>query len=295
MGKENSLKWSSQLSDKAVEFTSPEIMLKLVSTVDERGWPHITMISSNIATNNNEIVWGAFTEGTSKKNIMNNPKQGIFYMTADMPFKFLQVKANFDYKTKEGEEIEYFNTLKIMRYNTYIRVHTAYYNEVVAARSVRDLSLLGIVGGIVKDLVGKGGTKTDLEEERLGVRGYNLFTAPIAIRAISYIDPEDGYPIIVPCIPLQAADHNRLVFPLSSPKDDLLQIPIGAKVAVFCMNFDYANQVVKGTYTGIERSRLIKFGRIEIEEIYNSCPPVIGVIYPEERKYSRPKVTEFNL
>lgn len=295
MVKKDSLEWSPGLSDKAIRFSQPEVMLKLVSTIDDRGWPHITMISSNRAISSDKIVWGAFTEGNSKENVKNNPKQGIFYMTAEMPFKFLQVKTKFERTKKEGDELQHFNKSQLMRYNTYVRVHTAYFNKITAARPVRDLSLFGIVGGIVKDLIGKGGAKTNLDEKRLGVMGYNLFTAPIAIRAISYLDPKDGYPIIIPCIPLQAADHNRLVFPFSSLKEDLLQIPEGSKVAVFCMNFDYANQVVKGTYKGIERNRLIKFGIIDIEEIYNSCPPVTGVIYPEERKYSRPKVTEFNL
>ncbi|TXT64284.1 MAG: hypothetical protein BAJALOKI3v1_230015 [Promethearchaeota archaeon] len=293
--KEKELEWSSELSEKALHFTQPDVMLKLVSTIDDRGWPHITMITSNRAISKKEIAWGAFTEGTSKENVNNNPKQGILYMTADMPFKFLQVKAKYDYLKKEGEELEHFNKSELMRYFTYVRVHTAYYNDVIAARPVRDLPLLGIVGGIIKDIIGKGALKTRLSEKRLNPLGYQLFRAPIAVRAISYLDPEDGYPVIIPHIPLQAADHNRLVFPLSGLKEDLYAIPDGVKVAVFCMNFDYANQVVKGTYTGIERHRLIKFGIIEIEEIYNSCPPVTGVIYPEERKYRRPKVTNFHL
>ncbi|MBD3197203.1 MAG: hypothetical protein GF317_19270 [Candidatus Lokiarchaeota archaeon] len=293
--KDKELKWSSELSERALEFTQPDVMLKLVSTIDERGWPHITMITSNRAINNTEIAWGAFTEGTSKENVKQNPKQGILYMTADMPFKFLQVKADFKFTKKEGEELERFNKSELMRYFTYVRVHTAYFNDLVAARPVRDLSLLGIVGGIVKDIIGKGGLKTDLNEKKLNPLGIKLFSAPIAVRAISYLDPKDGYPIIIPHIPLQAADHNRLVFPLSGLKEDLQAIPEGAKVAVFCMNFDYANQVVKGTYKGMRSSRLIKFGAIDIEEIYNSCPPVTGVIYPEQRAYSRPKVTNFHL
>ncbi|MEJ2252426.1 MAG: hypothetical protein P8Y97_22540, partial [Candidatus Lokiarchaeota archaeon] len=193
-----------------------DIMLKLISTIDERGWPHITMISSNRAINKKEIVWGAFTEGKSKENVRKNPKQGILYMTAEIPFKFLQVKANFKHIEKEGEDLEHFNKSELMRYFTYVRVHTAYYNEIIASGNLRDLSLFGIITGILKDLIGKGGAKTNLKEERLGVIGYKLFTEPIAVRAISYIDPNDGYPIIIPCIPLQAADHNRLVFPLST-------------------------------------------------------------------------------
>lgn len=295
MSKKKELKWSEDISKEQVEFTQPEIMLKLISTIDERGWPHITLISSNRIINEEELVWGAFSEGTSKENVKKNPKQGILYMTTDTPFKFMQVKADFTSTEKEGEELEYFNKTELMRYFTYVRVHTAYFNEIVSARPIRGMGLLGIVSGILKDLIGKGGLKTDLGEKRLGPIGYDLYTAPIAVRAISYIDPNDGYPVIIPCIPLQAADHNRLVFPLSSNKEDLLKIPVESKVAVHCMNFDFANQVVKGTYTGIRKSRLIKFGVIEIEEIYNSCPPVHGVIYPEKKKYERPKVTNFHL
>lgn len=214
-------------------------------------------------------------------------------MTVDMPFKFLQVKANFTHVKKEGEQLEHFNKSELMRYFTYTRVHTAYFNDIFKASSVRKLSLSGIMMGILKDLLGKGGAKTDKKEKALNVIGFSLFSAPIAVRVISYIDPSDGYPTLIPCIPLQAADHNRLVFPLSSLKQDLLDIPVGSKVAVFGMNFDYVSQVVKGTYSGIEKFRLIKFGVIKIEEIYNSSPPLTGVIYPE--KEIREKVEDFHL
>jgi hypothetical protein len=127
----------------------------------------------------------------------------------------------------------------------------------------------------------------------LNVIGHKLFAAPIAVRVISYIDPNDGYPTMIPCIQLQAADHNRLVFPPSILKEDLYQIPVGLKVAVFGMNFDFYNQVVKGTFTGFKKFRGIKFGVIEIEEIYNSTPPITEIIYPKIE--SVPKVTDFHL
>ena len=289
----NKIKWSSEISEKGIEFTQPDIMLKLISTIDDRGWPHITLISSNRAINKKQIVWGAWTEGTSKKYIKERPKQGIFYMTASMPFKFLQVKADFSHITKEGKDLEHFNQTQLMRYFTYVRIHTAYYNDVVATTPVRDLPLFGLVKGIVKDIIGKGGAKTKLKEKRLNVIGYKLFATPIAVRIISYIDPTDGYPTMIPAIQLQAADRNRLVFPPSVLKEDLYQIPVDSKVAVFGMNFDFYNQVVKGTYTGFKKFRGINFGVIEIEEIYNSTPPVTGVIYP--RVETVPKITEFLL
>lgn len=291
--KKYSYEWSSEASEESIQFTQPGMMLKLIGTIDERGWPHITFIAMNRIINKRQAVWGAFSEGTSKKYVKENPKQGILYMTADMPFKFLQVKADFDHTATEGKDLEFFNNSDLFRYFTYYRVHTAYYNNIVNASPIRNLPLFGIVKGIIKNIIGKGGAKTKLNEKRLNVIGYDLFTTTIAIRAISYIDPSDGYPIIIPCIQLQAADHNRLVFPPSVLKEDLYKIPFDSKVAVFGMNFDFASQVVKGTFTGFKKFRGIKFGVIEIEEIYNSSPLVVGKIYPEIE--TLPKVTKFEL
>ena len=102
-----------------------------------------------------------------------------------------------------------------------------------------------------------------------------------------------NYPIIIPHLQLQAVDHNRLFFPLTALKEDLLQIPVDSKVAVFAANFDMASQVVKGTFTGFQKLEELEFGLIEIEEIYNSSPPLVGKIYPEID--TRKKVTKFHL
>jgi hypothetical protein len=285
--------WTNEISEEGIEFTQPDVMLKLISTIDDRGWPHVTLISSNRAISKDRIVWGAFTEGLSKRYVRERPKQGVFYMTAAMPFKFLQAEVDFTHTSKEGPDLEHFNQTQLMRYFTYVRTHTAYYNNIVAATPVKNLPLFGIVKGIIKNIIGKGGAKTKLDDKRLNVIGHKLFAAPIAVRVISYIDPSDGYPTMIPAIQLQAADRNRLVFPPSVLKEDLLRIPVNSKVAVFGMNFDFYNQVVKGTFAGFKKFRGIKFGVIEIEEVYNSTPPVARVIYP--RVESVPKVTDFHL
>lgn len=283
--------WNSEFSDELIDFTQPEIMVKLISTIDSRGWPHITMISSNRAKNKTQIVWGQFFAGSSKKNVLENPKQGIFYMTAEPPFKFIQVKVDFSHFKTEGEDIEYFNNSEFMRYFTYVNIYKVYYNNVVAVKSVRELPFGGLPKRVLKKLI--AAMKTNLEEKRLNVIGYKLFTDPIGIRAIAYIDPSDGYPIIIPCLPLQAVDHNRLILPLIALKEDLLQIPDNYRVAVIGANFDMASQVVKGTISSVQTIEDIECRLIEIEEIYNSSPPLTGKIYPEIE--SRPKVTKFTL
>jgi hypothetical protein len=295
MGNKKDLtQWLPDFTEDMIKFTEPAILVKFLATIDSRGWPHITFISSNTARGKNLVVWGEMASGMSNKNIESNPKQGVFYMSPDMPFKFIQTKIRYTHSRTDGEDLDFFNRSELMRYLTYINVYKAHYNEVIAVTPIRDLPLIGIIKGILKDIIGKGGGKTKLDEKRLNPIGYKLFTNTIGVRVISYIDPSDGYPIIIPCIPLQAADHNRLVFPIGTAlKQDLLSIPTHAKLAVLAANFDMAYQVAKGTYTGIYKFRGIKFGVMEIEEIYNGSPPIVGKIYPEIEV--RPKVTEFKL
>lgn len=292
MGKQKGLiRWSSELSDKALDFTQPEIMMKVIATVDERGWPHITVITSNRAIAQDTIVYGEFSKGLSKKYTVENKKIGMVYMSADMPFQVLNVKAEFSHSKTEGPDLEYFNVSQLMRYMTYMNVYKAYYVNIVKASQVRKLALGGIVSGLLKVLIGKGGAKTNTEEKKLNPLGYKLFNGAINPKFLAYIDPEDGYPMIIPIIQLQAADHNRLVFPPTALKSDLEKIPKDTIVSVLGMNMSLANQVIKGPFKGFQKFRGIKLGVIDIEEIYNSSPPAPGIIYPEI--YHRPKVEEF--
>lgn len=285
--KNNNLKWLPKLTQEAVEFTFPEIMAKFIATVDSNGDPHITMIANNKAVNEETVKWGQFAEGSSKKNILVNPKQGILFMTAEMPFKFLQIKADYDYCSTEAEDASDFNQTDLMRYNVYMRVHKTYFNKVKAASPIRDIKLFGIVKGIVANLFGKRKYKTGKLEERLPKFGMKLFNGPIFPKFIAYLDPKDNYPVIIPCFQARAIENKTITFTLSQFKDDLRNIPEKAKVAVFVMDFELESLLVKGTLQGFSGSR----GVIDIEKVYNSMPPRQGYIYPE--KEFRKKVTKF--
>ena len=287
----NKIEWKSEFSEDLIEFTQPDIMVKLISTIDSRDWPHLTMITSNRAINEKQIVWGQFVAGKSKEYVQKNSKQGIFYMTAEPPFKFIQVKAEFTHTKNEGEDLEYFNQVDLMRYNTYVSVYNVYYNNIVSTTPIRALPPGNVSKKVIRAI--KKEKKTNSEEKRLNVIGYKLFTDPIGVRAISYIDPSDGYPIIIPHLQLNAIDYNRLFFPLTALREDLAKIPANSKVAVIGANFDMASQVVKGTISEILIIEDVEYRIVEIEEIYNSSPPLTGTIYPEIE--TRPKVTKFTL
>ncbi|MFW9921688.1 MAG: hypothetical protein ACFFDW_00165 [Candidatus Thorarchaeota archaeon] len=286
--KKNS-QWMSKLTDEGVKFTSPEIMAKLVATIDSQGNPHITMIASNKAVNNGVVKWGQFTEGTSKKNILNNQKQGLLFMTAEMPFKFIQIKADYDTCSTEAEDAYDFNQTDLMRYNVYMRVYKTFFNKIKAASNIRDIKLFGIVKGILANLFGKRKYKTGQIEKRLPDYGMKLYNGPIFPKFIAYIDPTDSYPIIIPCFQARAFEYKTIIFTLSQFKDDLIQIPQDAKVAVFVMDFELETLLVKGTFKGIVNNR----GVIDIEQVYNSMPPKAGYLYPELDV--KQKVTNFEL
>jgi hypothetical protein len=283
---DKNMQWHSQLSPEEVTFTTPEVMAKFLATIDEKGYPHITMITSNIALSPDEVKWGEFSFGKSKGNVTKNPKQGMIYMTIQMPFKFLQVKAKLNYISMNGDDAEDFNMMNLLRYNTYLRVYRVFFNNVVGARPIRDIKLTGIVKGIVSTIFGPGG-KTGTYDARLKKLGNYLFNGKVFPKFIAYLDPEDGYPIITPVFQARAVEGKRIVIKLTQFKEDLLSIPKNAKVAIFAMDFETVSQLIKGRFLGIENNR----GIIDIEEIYNSMPPKMGLIYP--KLDTREKITEF--
>ena len=291
-----SKEWNLKFTKEGIALSEMEVGLKLLATIDPRGWPHITMISFNRAKTPEQIVWGEFTIGTCKRNVLQNPKQGAFYMNAVMPYKFLQAKMTFDHRVKGGEDCEYFSRGQMLRYNTYMNVEKAYYNSVKAVTPVMDLKVLPIAKGLILNLSAKRKANDSNAEEKLPLLGYDLYNNPFNPKFISFLDPDDGYPLIIPCFQLRAPDRNKLIFPYSHFKEDLEKLKIGAHVSTFAViadEIELINLVIQGTFSGTQKFGGVNCGIIEIDEVYNSMPPLSGVIYPKLK--TRPKVANFTL
>ncbi|MHA1230729.1 MAG: hypothetical protein ACTSRP_05905 [Candidatus Helarchaeota archaeon] len=293
MGKKNQVEWKSELDEDALKLAQIDYGAKFIATIDHKKRPHITFILSNRAKTSKQLVWGQFVEGTSKKNVLNDPKQGILIMTAEAPFKFVQMKVELEEIKKEGEDIEYFSRTEFYRYNCYTNVHTAYYNSIKAAIGVRNLSILGILKGILINLIGTGIAKSKNSEKKLPNLGYKLFNGPLNPKFIAYIDKTDGFPIILPCFQIRAPDYSKIIFPLSQFKSELNSFQKGDQLAVYVMNFEPIMLHINGKFLGYKKYRGIKYGLIDIEEVYNPMPPLSGIIYPELQ--TRPKVQVFTL
>jgi hypothetical protein len=284
-------RWLDTLSDGAMRFTWTEIMVKLVGTIDPDSFPHITLIACNRAMSPSCIKWGQFTQGRSKKHVFSNPKSAAFYMTKTIPLTFMQAKMDFDRCSLEGADAEIFNTQRLLRYNTYVRVDHVYFNTVRAVSPLRLLPLGGIIKGILADIIGIGGMRTRKPETRIPSYGTALFSAPVGPKFIAFLDPVDGYPVILPCFQARAIDGKMIAFPMTQFGNELAVLQAGAKVAFFALSFELTSMLVKGVFIGTHKSLGIRFGMVDITEVYNTMPPVTGVLYPV--KESRPKVVQF--
>jgi len=91
----------------------------------------------------------------------------------------------------------------------------------------------------------------------------------------------DGFPVLVPVIQCQAADSRRLIFTALAFGDELSRIPKGTTVAIFALNMNMEDVLVRGTFHGFRRVMGLSVGTVDIQWVYNSMPPAHGQIYPE--------------
>jgi len=291
MTKEN-FTWKNELSKEAFELTQIPMMVKLLATTDDNGWPHLTFIAANKAKTQKQIVWGQFLHGKSKGFIQERPKHGYLFMTIERPFKMVQIKADFSHILKSGEDLDFWNS-RDMRYSTTMNVYRAFYSNILKNSSVQIVSLGKLLKGILFTIFAKGAAKNKIAEERLDNFGKKIFSGAMNPKFLAFLDPADNYPIIVPCFQALAADGTKLVFSPTLFKEHLEYMPVGSKVAVFGMTMDFIAQMIKGTFNGFKKYRGVNLGEISIEQVYNCAPPLPGYIYPEIEVL--PEITEFSM
>ncbi len=257
--------------------------LGLVATIDDRGDPHISLLTTLMAADEKRMVVGQFSQGLSKKNMAERHKTGFAIMGLDM--SFWTGRMDWTGKATEGEEYVRYNQMQMWRFNTYFGIDTVHYFDLKDISEKRKLDLLGIGLNAVKAILKKGVYKTDGKEQVMRPFAEKLFNGLGNPKFISFID-KDGYPVIVPIVQAQSAGSDVIVFSAKPYAEDLKELGKDARVAVFCADMDMKNVLVKGTFGGFEKG----MGRVVIDRVYNSLPPICRYVYPYE-EYG--EVTEF--
>mgnify|MGYP001144116221 CR=1 FL=1 len=277
----------SRIPEEYIKKFEQDNKIGLLATRDHEGYPHLTLISSLQARNDRELIWGQFSEGMSKKNVLENPKTGFLILNFDK--EMWRGKVVWTHMESVGPEFDIFNEKPLFRYNSYFGIGKAHYMDLVEISNKAVLNMLSIgTGAVLSKLVKPAYRRNDIGRilKPFAEKIFNKFDS---LKFISYID-SDGFPVIIPIIQAQSADSGRIVFSLKPYGSELRNIPEGTNAAIFCTTMNLEFVLVKGSFKGVRKLGGIHTGVLDIEKVYNSMIPRSGYIYPREELKA---VTEF--
>lgn len=256
----------------------PEAKVGLISTVNPEGLPHVTLITALQAKTPQQLIWGQFSDGLSKKHVKTNPKTGFLIMTLSR--SLWRGKAVWTHEMTHGEDYEMYNLKPMFRYNAYFGIHTVHYMDLVETCGRESLPLVKIVLASLLTKLAKSPASSDARDRILKPWAEGLFNRLDSLKFLSFIGVE-GFPVIIPLIQCQAADSTRLVFSPLAYTNELDVLEKGMPIAVFGLTMDMEDVLVRGVFAGFTTYRMTKLGVVDIDWVYNSMPPVHGQIYPE--------------
>ena len=256
--------------------------LGVVGTIDDRGDPHLSLLTTIMAKSDTEMVVGEFTKGLSKGYMQERHKCGFAIMGLDMNF-WTGTMDWKDVKT-EGDEFVKYNNMQMWRFNTYFGIYKVHYFDLADISEKRKLDIPMVAVGAVKGMITKPFLKYAKKEEVLRPYARKLFNAVGNPKFISFIN-EDGYPVVVPAVQAQETGTNTIVLASSPYKELLAPLKKGMRVAMMAISLDMESVVIKGTFSGFSGG----MGRVKIDRVYNSIPPVMRYIYPFD-DFTVPKI-----
>lgn len=268
----------SAFSQEEIEAFAPSEKIGLISCINPEGKVHMALITSIMAASQTQMTLGQFCTGLSKWYIQENRKLGFLIMTLDR--QMWRGRARWTHRRFDGPEYERYNEMPMFRYNTYFGINTVHYLDLVETGERESLPMGKIVPAAILTALGKGAAGSRQEERILKPFAEDLFNRLDSLKFISYLGP-DGYPLIVPVIQCQAASSGRLAFSTLAYRDEIEKIAPGTEVAVFCASMRMQSVLIRGTYNGIQKQRMMAMGTIDIDWVYNSMPPNHEQIYPE--------------
>ncbi len=265
-------------SEADVEKFKEPMKIGILATVNDAELPHLTLISTLQASTPTQVIWGQFTEGLSKEYVRQNPKTGFLILTLDK--NLWRGKAKWTHVDKSGKEFDMYNNIPMFRYNAYFGVHAVHYMDLVMHRGREALPMRSVVTAAIRTAVAKALSRDSEAVEVLNPWTRKLMDKMSNLKFLAYVGQE-GYPEIIPIIQAQTPDSQHVIFATGVYRDELAAIPDRATVAIFGMSLDMEDVLLRGTFQGVRRSGGVRCGKVRVNWVYNSMPPVPQQIYPE--------------
>jgi len=256
---------------------APSEKVGIIATVTPDGLPHMSLLTSVMASASTKLIIGEFCKGMSKAYMQQTQQIGFAILTLNK--KLWRGKAIWTHLKKEGPEYETYNQQPMFRYNTYFGINTVHYLDLKETTTGASLPLASIVRSALLTKMAKSGAATRNEKKVLSPFGITLFNRLDALKFLSFVTA-DGFPVIIPVIQCQAADESRLAFHPGAFLNELNRLEPGMTIAVFGLTMQMEDVLVRGVFNGYSRFRGVKLGTLDINWVYNSMPPNHGQIYP---------------
>jgi len=248
--------------------------LEFYGTVGEDRAPHITLLNSMYRLDNETIVWGEYCHGYSKINQLVRPD--ITFLSLDNAGCTGWGRAIYDHNESSGEIHERFNSIPRYRYNTlygYLPIHFLKLQELHDLQVPADTGL-ELESRMIAERIHPGNSP-----EAISVLTRQYFEAPANYKVIGWLD-KAGAMQIVPLHQCVLTSTSRAVF-AGAQKGHLADIPAGAAVAVYCVEFGKMFSVMlKGALKYINTDKG-PVGVVEIESVYNPMMPKNCYIFPK--------------
>jgi hypothetical protein len=268
---------ATTFSAEDIENFLPAMKIGLLATVNPQGLPHVTLLTSIIASSPRQLAFGQFTEGESKKHILTQPKAGFLVMSLDR--HLWRGQAAFTHSAKAGKDYDFYNNIPMFRYNAYFGVHTVYYLDLVSQTGRQALPMNRIIVAALQSMLARALGRKTPAPAALNPWTRGFLNKLDNLKFLAYVGA-DGYPALIPAIQAQSLDAGHVVFSTSVYRDELEAIPAGSSLAVFGMALTMEDVLLRGTFQGLRRVGGVRCGVLEVDWVYNSMPPVTGQIYP---------------
>lgn len=267
----------NRFSESDMKAFAPSEKVGIIATVTPEGLPHMSLLTSVMASTPTQLTIGEFSTGVSKAYLQQTRKTGFAIVTLDK--KLWRGKALWTHLKKEGPEYEVYNQQPMFRYNTYFGINTVHYLDLKETTKGAPLPLAAIAFSAILTRLSKGGTVVNDGAKALSPFGKKLFDRLDSLKFLSFID-DDGFPAVIPVIQCLACGENRLAFHPGAFASELRRLKAGKTMAIFGMTMEMEDVLVRGAFQGYARRRGIRLGTLDIDWVYNSMPPNHGQIYP---------------
>ncbi len=267
-----------ELTAGARELFAQEMAAKFLATVDGEGRPNVALIVTLQPPpdgRGDRLIFGEFLMWRSREYLLNNPRVGM--ACVDTKLRMVTLSGDFRGFERTGIYKEAMDASPLMRYNAYSGVRSAGVIDVREAGEERRASLLSIpLDLLLLKLRGGGGLRQGVELPRLVKEKFTMITS---IKAVAVVG-EDGYPRVIPVLPVVEKGRGVLLFKAASYNRELAEVRTPCPAAMALVTMDAKSYKVKGELQSAGKG----FFALRVDEVFNAMPPRVGerIVPPEE-------------